>query len=381
MDLPGTPPSPEALRTRTLERVGRLPALHQLATPAPRWGRATLLDGDLHIRVRDIAPGRAALDAAATELLRTPLPSGTAPMWDIWLLRAPGHDGYRLCFRVHHALQDGVGAAHTVTRLLADDPGTPGPHAHRPVPATLRGLTGLGRDLYGSLRRDRHWRMFGAPPAGDLAWACVDAADERLRLLAARWGGTVNDMFLSALARAFRAWHAARPTGGAPCADVTAVVPMSVRRKGEEHLPGNRLVFARVPLPCSQPGPAECVRRLVGRTGELRTSGQRELAGRLFAWPPASATIAKQLALTTPRISLIASNVHLPHGIECFGSPVVAASMFTALPRGVLCYVSLTRTGGTARCTVVHDKALPGAAALPGLWLDALAELEASAPV
>lgn len=381
MDLPGTPPSAGALRDRALGRVAELPALHQLAAPGPRWGRATALDPARHIRTRDVAPGGAALDAASQELLHLPLPSGAAPMWDIWLLRTPGQDGYRLCFRVHHALQDGVGAAHTVTRLLADDPGTPGPRAHRPVPVTLRGLTGLGRDLYGSLRRDRSWGVLGVPPADDLAWSYRDVPDARLRALAARWGGTVNDMYLAALARAFRAWHARRPAPHPPCGDVTAVVPMSLRRKGEEHAPGNRLVFARVALPCSQAGPAECVRRLVCDTRQLRTSGQREIAGRLFNWAPAAATIRKQLAITTPRISLIASNVHLPHDVSCFGSRVGAASMFTALPHGVLCYVSLTRTGGTARCTVVHDRALPGAGDLPELWLTALGELEATTPL
>jgi hypothetical protein len=43
----------------------------------------------------------------------------------------------------------------------------------------------------------------------------------------------------------------------------------------------------------------------------------------------------------------------------------------------MLGYFSLTRTTTTARVTVVHDQSHVVAAELPGLWVNALSELDA----
>jgi hypothetical protein len=373
LDLEGQPPDPKEIRERVRRRAPHLPVLRLTASPDhTRWEPAPL---DLHTHVRVRRTEATYLDAASADLLRHSLPGRGAPLWDLWLLAAHDARGYRLCFRAHHGLLDVVGIAHTVAALIADEP-TAGPRPHRPRRPTAAAAAHLAREAISSLRRDRHWPELTSPAAELRTWSYADTEERRLRNLAATWGGTVNDVFLATLAGAFRAWRARRdPT--APHPDLPLAMPMSVRRSGEDAAPGNHIVFARLKLPVSHDDPALAMRAVMRATARLHRTHYRDTAWPLYTIRCISPLAQAHLRRASERTLVIPSHVHLPRSFHCFGAPVRAAARLPVLARGVRCYAGLTRVADTARFAVVHDRGLAGAADLPGLWLRALADLEA----
>ncbi len=372
LDLEGRPPEPEAIRERVHRRESCVPALHLTASPDNGWWDSVPLDLSVHLRSRQVEPG--GLDSATADLLQHKLPGPRAPLWDLWLLTMRDSRRYRLCFRAHHALLDGVGIAHTVAALLADEP-VPGPRPHRPRRPTAAAAAHLSREAVGSLRRERHWPELTAPATDLCAWGYCDAEEERLRNLATAWGGTVNDVFLATLAGTFRAWRARRDPSG-PCPDLPLAMPMSVRRCGGETAAGNHIVFARLRLPVSHDDPASAMRTVMEATARLRHTHYRDTAWPLYTTRCISPLARAHLRRAWERALVIPSHVHLPRAFHCFKGTVLAAARLPVLARGVRCYTGLTRVAGTARFAVVHDRALPGAADLPHLWLRALSQLE-----
>ncbi|MFB9392374.1 wax ester/triacylglycerol synthase domain-containing protein [Streptomyces coeruleoprunus] len=322
-------------------------------------------------------PGRDP-DALTGRLLAVPLPSPHAPLWDVWVLPSPDGTWYRLCFRAHHGLLDGVGIAHTVVGLLADEP-VEGPYPHRPGRPTVAAGLHLARETGASLRPVRGWEPLSGPGGEERAWCFGDVAEARLRRLADGFGGTVNDVFLGALSGALRAWsegcRAVRPR-----TDLPVSMPMSVRRAEEAVLPGNRLTFARVWLPTSEEDPRRVMDTVVRATRRLSRTHYRDTASPLYTAWGVSRVAAAHLRGAWRRTPVASSHVRLPSAFRCFGAPVTAAARLPVLGRGLRCFAGLTRVAGTARFAVVHDVDLPGAGELPELWLRALAGLEAVAP-
>ncbi|GAA4815706.1 wax ester/triacylglycerol synthase family O-acyltransferase [Streptomyces ziwulingensis] len=376
LDVQGPPPSLDALRDLAARRLPHLPALHRLLPrrdgtipPAPPTPVGT--------HVKELLPDPHTPSQAATghHALNAPLPSKDAAPWDLWLIRGTDPHAYRLCYRIHHALQDGVGAAHTVAALLGG-PGNRGPYPHlprRPTRAALRRVTGQFTASWGPVP---HWPRLSAPPAGRPVLVHADVPARRLRALARARGTTVNDVYLAALARAFRSLNGGGTTSGG-CPPLPALVPMSTRTAGQEHLPGNQVVAMRVLLPSHLPAPADCLRQVHRQTALATAAGQRDAMRLILSAVPdaAGAWFVRRMALprTTP---LYASSVAFPTPLTCLGGRVTAAAMFTGITRGLLCYVSLTGYEDTRRFTVVHDRAFTGGDRLPELWLDALDALD-----
>ncbi|MFI6418138.1 wax ester/triacylglycerol synthase domain-containing protein [Streptomyces sp. NPDC050842] len=128
--LEGEPPSREEVSEQLRRRVARLPELaHRLAgrPGRPHWEPDPRFDPDRHLYE---LPGSADPAAVLAELLRQPLPRDR-PLWGVWLVRRVG-GGYGLCYRAHHAFQDGAAAVATLERLLGPD------EAPRPRPLSFR---------------------------------------------------------------------------------------------------------------------------------------------------------------------------------------------------------------------------------------------------
>ncbi|MGW6462068.1 hypothetical protein ACWF94_40110 [Streptomyces sp. NPDC055078] len=407
LDFEGAPPDPGELTARILGRAAGFPALN-LLLPEPggsRWRRpAGELEAGAHIRNRtELAVPSSPADPAAPgdpssptnpssptdpgglgdpadpgglgrltdALLRHPLPGAGAPPWDVWLLTAPGR--FRIAYRVHHAQQDGVGAAHSALGLLADT-GCAGPRPWRALRPTAAGLAHLGRDLARSLRTARGWYEPAAGPSAvpEPVLSHTEVPDESLRGSADRWGTSVNDIALAALALAFRSWRAERD-GAAPGHALPALVPMSTRQDHERDAPGNRLVSHRVLLPCGTDDLGTAALRVHRQTRAARDNRRRDAARAALAYGPSRAGVWSTRLVAAPRtVPVNASSITLPSAPECFGVPLTGASMFFAPPPGLLAYVSFTRLPGTVRCTVVHDVRVPGLRELPRHWRTAV---------
>ncbi|MER8042182.1 wax ester/triacylglycerol synthase domain-containing protein [Streptomyces sp. NPDC094032] len=379
LDFPGEPPDLALLRARVRSRAAHLPALHLRAPRRGNQWQSLRCDTDAHVFA---APATDDIDRATEHLMQYPCLPPEAPMWDLWLLPAAHRRFFRLCFRAHHGLLDGVGIAHNALALVADQP-VRGPNPHRPGSPGLAGL------LHLVAKKSRlpmgNWRDLSAPShRTGKRWCHADVPEADLRALADRWGSTVNDVFLAAVAGTFRAWAQAQakatlraPT---PPGDLLTTMPMSVRREGEENLPGNRTVFSHLRLPTSTDDPAQAMRAVLRQTRWMSHSNYRDNAQVLYSTPPTSRLVGRRLRQTWEDTPLIVSHVRLPSPFHCFGSPVTAAARLPVLGPGVHCYVGLTRVASTARLAIVHNGGLPGAQDLPALWTRCLADLRAAEP-
>lgn len=375
LDFEGPPPQPSDFSALTLHRATTLPALNRLL-PAPPgqprhwWG--SRLDAAVHIRHRAVLPACEDLHAATNEVIFRPLPSYPSPPWDIWMLSVPDGNRFRLCYRISHAIQDGVGAAHTVLALLGNAE-TAGPYSQRPSVPTPRGTLRVVREFLQAPRQERDWPSLLATPLGHLTWVYQDVPATLARTVADNCGATVNDVCLAALAQAFRQHHSDSAQGALSTIDVPALVPMSTRSAQQRHAPGNHSVSHRLLLPCSAERLAEAIRRVSRQTAAVRKTRQRD-ASRLALIPltPRLGDWVIDRMTVTRAAPVVASSVTFPRTVTCAGARLTGASMFCDPYNKRLAYISFTRTTDVIRCTAVYDSAFSRAAAIPSGWKTSL---------
>ncbi|MFG2565243.1 hypothetical protein ACGFR6_07350 [Streptomyces sp. NPDC048567] len=368
LDFPAGSFSLEDLRTRVAERAAGLETLRMDAARGARsWVRASPPDVALHV---DAARVDGSLGEATDEVLRRPLPGGHAPRWDLRVLACPAEGVQRVCFRIDHAVVDGVGTAHLVAALLADGP-VHGPHPYRPAAA--------GRGSAAWLRMVPYQRFAahetvpqecGATPSGHESLAYADVPDSLLRALASRWGATANDVCLTALTGAVAE---GQQRHGGRVRDLRVMMPMSVRAAGAELSPGNAALSAVVRLPCTLPTPGERLRSLAAQSARHKESGLRDSGWRsILRVPPG---LLRRVMLR-PGLRLAVSHIAINGTYRVLGAPLTATSILALNAPGLLGYVSLTRTAETARIGVLHDRSHAAAAELPAACVRALEELD-----
>ncbi|MFE6779264.1 hypothetical protein [Streptomyces sp. NPDC057702] len=416
LDFAGPVPDGAALAARVLGRAAGLPALNLLrpAGGGRRWLRRTAaFDPAVHLRRRTDLAGPDALAAATNALLSAPLPGAAHPPWDVWLLAeapdpeadpqargagsvgagsvgggedgesagssggptpgAPGaaaarRAGFRLVLRAHHAVQDGVGAAHSALALFGDAVAA-GPHPYPARTPTPRGTLLAASDAVRQLAGVRGWPELRAHPSGRTAWTSQDIPVRQLRQLADGWGTSVNDVCLAGLARAVRSWRLA---GAArDCPDLPVLVAMSTRGPDQRYAPGNHVVGHRLVLPSAAAGLDAAVARVRRQTDAVRRTGTRDARRLALRLAPHGAG-EWAMGYVRHAVPVGASSVTLADELTCLGARLTGASMFYDVHDGLLGYVSFTRAGGVVRCGIVHDAALPRAADLPGHWRRAL---------
>ncbi|MEU9851820.1 hypothetical protein [Streptomyces sp. NPDC047974] len=368
LDFPAESFTLDALRARVDERAAGLETLNVAAVPGERsWTRTAPPRAGLHVGAERV-DGR--LAEATDAALRRPLPARPAPRWDLLLLTCRTEQVQRVCFRIEHALTDGVGAAHLLAALLADEPGS-GPYPYRPPARGRRGSTTWpAKWPLGKLPAEETVPAGSdAAPSGRVAMAYADVPEADLRAVAARCGAGVNDVYLAAVTGALATLQQRR-TGRAR--DLKVVMPMSVRPRGAALAPGNAALPAIVRLPCTVAAPGQRLEDLAGQTLAHKESGLRESGWRtLLRVPP------RLLCRTTERAAfrLAVSHINLDGTYRVLDAPLLGGGVFALNSPGMLGYFSLVRTTDTARVTVVHDRSLAAAAELPGLWVQALTAL------
>ncbi|MFD5766514.1 hypothetical protein ACFWIN_11915 [Streptomyces sp. NPDC127049] len=367
LDFPAGAFTLDEVRGRVAERAPGLEALGVVADAGARsWTRVPPPEARAHVREERV-DGR--LAEATDAFLGAPLPARPAPGWDLLMLTCRTEQVRRLCFRIDHAVADGVGTAHLVAALLADEP-VAGPYPYLPP--------GSGRASRAWLRASPFERFpehetvppgCGAVPSGAAALAYADVPDGELRAVASRWGAGVNDVYLTAVAGALAAFQRRQ---AAQVHDLRVVMPMSVRTREARLAPGNAALPAMLRLPCTAAGPRERLEAVVAQTRAHKASGLREGGWKtLLRMPPRFLHRSTERA----RFRLAASHIGIHGDYRVLGASPIATSLFGLNSPGMLGYFSLTRTATTARLAVVHDRSHPAATDLPALWVKALTEL------
>jgi diacylglycerol O-acyltransferase / wax synthase len=344
---------------RLLERIGS--RLHlvpryrqrlQHAAPGitnPAWVDDDHFDLRWHVRLtRLTAPGS---DAQLAELVGTEMSrrlDRARPLWEVTLVE--GLEGGRTAViaKMHHALVDGIAAIDIGTVILDPTPepldlGADGDSEWAPRPydrrrhlakmmampalraqralldAAQRALTTDPRRAADDLRRatELMTQLARTRPAAPMTplnrgigpnrdYALQTAPLQALKDVAKPHGATVNDAILAAVAGMLRVV--------APGVDPVALVPVSVRRSGEEG--GNRFSTVLVDLPTHEADPVERMRLVHEQMARLKESAAVRAGALLVGasgWAPPLVSSALARAMSGVRaFNLVVSNLPGP---------------------------------------------------------------------
>ena len=314
----GVPPAYDELVGHVENRLNLVPRFRQrivkipLGIENPVW--ADDPEFDIRRHVRNVAiprPGRRdQLRDLIGRIMSDPLDM-SHPLWQLYLIDGLQGGRHAYLSKTHHALVDGVAAVDigmilldpkpTVSRIkVPEDPWQPAAPkssqlfgqaaayaVQRPFKAVGRGVGQTVRMPVTTMRRvAKTAEAFGGLAAGGpktpksplnveigrdrrVAWARADLE----RLKRARDpvpGSTVNDVVLSITAGALRIFYEGR--GEKPPPYLVALVPVSIRRPGEEHELGNRISTILVKLPVAEPDPLVRLETLRDETARLKES-------------------------------------------------------------------------------------------------------------
>ena len=326
-------PDERRLRAKIDAALDEIPRLRQrvvsppLRLAPPEWRDDPTLDLDYHLRkVAVPEPGgmRELLDVAAI-FSATPF-DRSRPLWEFTMVEGLADGGVALLQKVHHAVTDGVGGLRLSLSLVDFEPDAPpGPQSERggerddaPPRTTPAGV------LADALRFSAHRQFelarqgFGAAAhlaahpdeaRRDVVGAAQLAASVRRQVLvteparsgllrhrslgrrfevrqvpldavkeaAAALGGSVNDVFVTAVAGALGTYHERM---GEPCDELRMAMAVSLRGDGGEGAE-NSFAPSRVLVPVGPKDPAARFARVSERVAEVRQEPALGAAGSL----------------------------------------------------------------------------------------------------
>jgi diacylglycerol O-acyltransferase len=293
------------------------------------------------------------------------------PLWEMWVVEGLNENRWAVLWKLHHAMVDGVTANEINTVILADKPEaqspTPAPWRPEPPPGwravaaeSLRGLSRLDqlRALEDALEAPRE--LFGRglvmaravlPLGKTLAEATTSSLNgpigpyrrfarttislQAVKSIRSRYGGTVNDVVLAAVASGFRELLAARAELE-PSSAVRTMVPVSVRAPGENG--GNQVSAVFVSLPVGEQDPVRRLEAISQRMNETKQRGDA-VAGQVLVGlqgfsPPMLLALGSRLAARLPQrtVNTVTTNVPGPqHPLYLLGRRMLEAGPYVML--------------------------------------------------
>ncbi len=348
------------------------------ATGAAHWVDDPDFDLDRHLHHAALPAGdhKAELQKMAAELCSIPL-DPNRPLWSYHLV--DNYDGgSALVVRIHHCIADGIaliGVMLSLTDTAADAPERPGPPlemAHEdgpdsffwnrvfePVTQGMISAINLGTkawlkyfELLTNPGQAVDYGRQGVGMAAELANLLIMPADSPTRYKgrpggtkAVAWtdpmplaeikavghaiGCSVNDLLLSAVAGALRAYLVERgdPVDGV---EVRAMVPVNMRSAADEGKLGNRFGLVTLLLPVYMENPFERVFEVRRRMAELRGSYQPAVALGVLAATGLAPKFVQDIALDilANKASAVMTNVPGPQQPLYMAGAHLAQQMF-----------------------------------------------------
>ena len=413
--MAGPAPSLAELRSALAVRLDEVPRYRQRIETVPLdLGRPVWVDHagfrlTEHVRRRRVpAPGdAAALDRLVTSMLETRL-DRSRPLWELWLLDGLEDGRWALFAKVHHCMVDGV-AGMQLLELLFDITPDGAERAERvaaprrdgwvpePAPGGVRRVLdawgGLGEDMaswFGGVRdavanpgavartaRDRavgvarlvpmlrptpHTSIEGSV-GRERVWAHRSVSMADIAEIRKRFGGTINDVLVSAVSAGYRELLTAHGDD-VETAVVRAVVPVSIR-DGEST--GNRISMMVLDLPVSIADPAERLATVHDLMVDLKESHEIEAAAAIAhlsdLMPPFVVAGASRWALrlehlvTQRSVTTVVTNVPGPQlPLYALGREMCEFVPYVGLSQGVRITTALVSYNGRVAIAVTADR-------------------------
>jgi len=427
----GPAPPQEKLLEAIAGRLHLVPRYRQkLAVPPAETGRPVWVDDpsfllEYHVRRTALpAPGDEALLMATTARIFSQRLDRAKPLWELWVVEGVEGGRFALISKTHHALVDGI-AAVDLAMLLFDvspepppaEPPPPWRPSPEPTPVELAAasVAEAAADsvklAVGSLGALTHpGRAFGAlrdaaEGVGEVAWAMLNPAPttplnveigphrrfvavrfalDDFRRIKRTFGGTVNDVVLTVVTAALRAWLQGRGVRTAGL-ELRALVPVSIRTSKDQGTAGNRLAAMRGPLPVYVADPVERLRTVRQAMQDLKGSkqavGAEVLAGAQAFVPPNVMAQAARVTFSTRLFNLLVTNVPGPQfPLYVQGRELVDAFPVAFLAEDHALSVAAFSYNGKVNFGLLGDyDALPDLEVIGGHLEEAVAELVALA--
>jgi diacylglycerol O-acyltransferase / wax synthase len=359
----GPAPGYEEMLDHIRTRLHLVPRYRQrLAQPPLETGRPLWVDDptfnlEYHVRQTALpAPGTEDQLMRLVARIMSQQLDRSKPLWEMWIIEGLEEGGFALITKTHHALIDGISGVDLATVMFDLSPVPPEiPHSDEPwqpqpeptgAELVAGGAAGLAKVAAGAVAAGltlvrnpgATWRAVSeaAEGLGEVAWAGLNPAPatplnvdigphRRYRVVRNRledfkevknaFGGTVNDVVLTAVTGALRDWLHSRGvrTEGL---ELRALVPVSTRTPGESGELGNRITVMRGPLPVYIDDPVARLRAVKAAMDGLKESkqavGAEVLTGVQSFAPPTVLAQASRLNFSTRLFNLIVTNVPGP---------------------------------------------------------------------
>jgi WS/DGAT/MGAT family acyltransferase len=321
------------------------------------------------------------------------------PLWENWVIEGLPEGRWALLSKVHHCMMDGMGG-NQLYRLICDTSPEPRrPIADRWHPGVVAGALDLTLDACGQLVRmpfDQArvvTRAARSPVAlasrirelahgfSTLAEGLAPAASTSLcgplgnarRYAVARiplahiagvaktYGVTINDVYLAAVAGAFRRLMQARGEQPDP-ESVRTLVPVSVRGRDDEGVLNNQVASMLLLLPVEIDDAVERLRAVHRRIADLRANGEVDAGVALVALakhePFAVVSFAVRTALRLPQRAPATVTTNVPGPSEqlyVLGHPIREILPYVPIAERMRIGVSVFTYAGQAAFGVTTD--------------------------
>jgi diacylglycerol O-acyltransferase / wax synthase len=357
----GPAPSQEEFRAHLAGRLPLVPRYrHKLRTVPFRLGRPVWVedpDFDLRYHARRTALPTPGGDEQLCDLMGRVMSQRLDrdhPLWEYWLVEGLSQDRWALISKIHHCMVDGVSGtdlyrvifdftpepsppvaddrsvtaepsglqlaadaaldmvlmpvreAVAVTSAIASDP----QNALRHVTETVRGATKFAPSL---------WPAPGSSLSGNIGtqrrYTLARVKLDDVKAIKRQFGGTVNDVVLTAISGGFRDLLLAR--GEEPQArTLPSLVPVSTRAAGEENIYENRVSAVVANLPVHLAHPAERLAAVRADLSALKESQEAVLGEELIAlgryYPFAVISRGVRLAFSLPQREIVTVTTNVP---------------------------------------------------------------------
>ncbi len=406
----GPSPTIDDLLRLLRSKMHLIPRYRQRVRSVPfELGRPVWVDDphfNLEYHVRATALARPADDEALCRLMgrlmSQPL-DRSRPLWESWLVEGLSGERWALISKVHHCLVDGISGVDLLTVLLdierdakVPDPQPWTPQPEPPAPAlVLDAWAGLARDAAGLAQRAvaamrdplaaaRSLTRTGAglaqfgrhlaptPPLSiegaigpHRVWAHAEASMDDVRRIRQVFGGTLNDVVLSAVANGYRELLLVR--GDDPdSAVVRSLIPVSVRGEDARGMPDNRVSAVLCELPVHLSEPLERLAAVRDQMTALKHSYMTEAGEAVttvgeLAPPMVVGTVSRWAirllhALPQRSINTVTTNVPGPQfPLYCLGREMLEYRPFVPLSHGVRVGTAILSYNGRLSFGVTGD--------------------------
>ena len=407
MIFEGPPPGYVDFVNQIRSRLHLVPRYRQkLAFPPIETGRPVWIDDpsfNLEYHVRHTAlphPGSEEQLRNLAARIHSQQLDRAKPLWETWLVQGLEGNRFALISKTHHALVDGISGVDLVTVLFDAEPVPPQlPHEGEPwrphaEPSQLdlaaRGIRGMVRTPFELAGRAaaaarRPAESLGAglevlEGVGEIAWATLNPAPDTplnveigphrrfaflreelddFKLVKNAFGGTVNDVVLTAVSGGLQKWLRSRGTRTEGL-ELRALVPVSIRTHEQRGSLGNQLAAMRGPLPVYVEDPIARLKVVRASMDGLKESkqalGAEVLAGVQNFTPPTVMAQASRLNFSTRLFNLLVTNVPGPQiPLYVLGRELLDIFPLAFLPRNHALAVAIMSYNGSMDFGLLGD--------------------------